>query len=410
MLDYLSGPMQRSTSRQQRPERAGPPASRAPSEPCGAACHRHQYRACVGRWWSRRGSRPTSLLISHTRRAWRRASLCLATGPPGSLERPVLRRCVPWGPAAARSVPAAPPDWSRADYDAYLRQSVVRIAPRRTTDRDPTAPCANPPLYYLVRRRRLSARPRRNARSGASTRFGSPASCSSLLTTAERVAACRRGVRASPPPAAGLRRGRGLLPMVTFMSTVGQSGCACSSPCGRSPLARRPRHQPSRPRRGRDCAGAATAAAILAKATVVRAGGTGGAGGLCGWLRRPRMSGVGAGASRSGPCSCAPVLGWVALAPSLGGTSITTVPTSAAHPFSVRQFLSYLWQFYLPRLPFLSRFRTTIGPPRLSDLAAAGSRDVRVARRDSPALDVPLRGVARRRDRGRIDRPRRAPA
>ena len=43
----------------------------------------------------------------------------------------------------------------------------------------------------------------------------------------------------------------------------------------------------------------------------------------------------------------------------LGATSITTVATSPAHPFNVRQFLSYVWQFYLPRLPFLTPFRTT---------------------------------------------------
>ena len=113
--------------------------------------------------------------------------------------------------------------------------------------------------------------------------------------------------------------------------------------------------------------GAVTAAAILAKAPSYALVAPVALAVLCGWLRRPRdertaaLKGIAGGAA----LLCAPVLGWVVLAPSLGGMSITTVPTSAAHPFSVPQFLNYVWQFYLPRLPFVIAVQDHDVPPRL---------------------------------------------
>jgi hypothetical protein len=56
----------------------------------------------------------------------------------------------------------------------------------------------------------------------------------------------------------------------------------------------------------------------------------------------------------------APILGWLALAAALGRSAVNTIQTGpGAHSFNIRQFLSYLWQFYLPRLPFMTRFRET---------------------------------------------------
>ena len=111
---------------------------------------------------------------------------------------------------------------------------------------------------------------------------------------------------------------------------------------------------------------AATAAAILTKATSYALVGPILVALLIGWLRRPAGErarrpdshrGGGRGAGRSGAR-----LGG-ARASSLGGLSITTVGSSPAHPFHISQFLSYLWQFYLPRLPFLKPLRTTPGLP-----------------------------------------------
>jgi 4-amino-4-deoxy-L-arabinose transferase-like glycosyltransferase len=61
-----------------------------------------------------------------------------------------------------------------------------------------------------------------------------------------------------------------------------------------------------------------------------------------------------------------PVFAWIAVARSQGIAAVNAVGTSAGtpvRPFNLRQFLSYLWQFYLPRLPWLSPDRVT------SDLA-----------------------------------------
>jgi len=59
-----------------------------------------------------------------------------------------------------------------------------------------------------------------------------------------------------------------------------------------------------------------------------------------------------------------PVLGWLALGRALGRSAINSI-AAGAHPapFNVRQFASYVWQFYLPRLPGMVRFRWTSGLP-----------------------------------------------
>ena len=62
----------------------------------------------------------------------------------------------------------------------------------------------------------------------------------------------------------------------------------------------------------------------------------------------------------------APALVWVGLSKALGRPALNTINTPAgahASPFNVRQFLSYIWQYYLPRLPFLTPFRTVGGLP-----------------------------------------------
>ncbi len=59
-----------------------------------------------------------------------------------------------------------------------------------------------------------------------------------------------------------------------------------------------------------------------------------------------------------------PVLGWFAAARALGRPAVTTIQSGAhPYPFNVRQFLSYVWQFYLPRLPGMTSFREVNGLP-----------------------------------------------
>lgn len=62
-----------------------------------------------------------------------------------------------------------------------------------------------------------------------------------------------------------------------------------------------------------------------------------------------------------------PIVAWIALAHSLGRQAVNTF-AGGNHPtlFNIRQFLSYVWQYYLPRLPWMVPFRTT-GDLGLSD-------------------------------------------
>lgn len=57
-----------------------------------------------------------------------------------------------------------------------------------------------------------------------------------------------------------------------------------------------------------------------------------------------------------------PLVAWLAASSKIGGVAVDTVGTGG-HPVNVRQFLSYLWQFYLPRLWFMHPFRLVGGVP-----------------------------------------------
>ncbi len=115
---------------------------------------------------------------------------------------------------------------------------------------------------------------------------------------------------------------------------------------------------------------AVTAAAILGKASSWALVPAVALAVLIGWRRRPR-------AERRKlwlPIGVAvvvlvgPVLAWVLYARSRGISPVNAISVSsgaAAHTprFSVGQFLGYVWQFYFPRLPWLTPFRTTPGLP-----------------------------------------------
>ena len=57
------------------------------------------------------------------------------------------------------------------------------------------------------------------------------------------------------------------------------------------------------------------------------------------------------------------MLAWLAIAHALGQPGINQVGSGPHSHFKVLQLLSYIWQFYLPRLPFMSTFR---GGPGIS--------------------------------------------
>lgn len=66
----------------------------------------------------------------------------------------------------------------------------------------------------------------------------------------------------------------------------------------------------------------------------------------------------------AGAVCAIPVLGWIEVARSQGIAPVNAVGKAAGapvRPFNLRQFLSYIWQFYLPRLPGMNPDKVTPG-------------------------------------------------
>jgi 4-amino-4-deoxy-L-arabinose transferase-like glycosyltransferase len=255
---------------------------------------------------------------------------------------------------------AAPPDWSRTDYEAYLARERSSDPPPKADGSGPSTATQNPPLFYLF------------ADIGylidhGGTAFGrlyamriSGVLLLALTTLAAWLLAGETlGRRRLPQVACAAVAG--LLPMATFMSTAVNPDALLITLwtftlwLGARVINRR---APA-PEALALCA--VTAAAILTKATsyalvvpVLFAL-------YIGWRRRPGSERRPAlkPLAAAGLVLVVPVLGWVALAHATGRAAINTVGSSPAHPFIVSQFLSYVWQFYLPRLPFLTPFRAT---------------------------------------------------
>jgi 4-amino-4-deoxy-L-arabinose transferase-like glycosyltransferase len=133
---------------------------------------------------------------------------------------------------------------------------------------------------------------------------------------------------------------------------------------------------------------AVTAAAILTKATSYALVPGAVLALTLGWRRRPAGERGDFRGTIGGALIvlAAPVLAWIVVATALGRSAINTVqaaPGTHPAPFSIRQFLSYVWQFYLPRPSFLKPFRITADLP-LYDLwigegwGAFGWLDVRM--------------------------------
>ncbi|MGI9183938.1 MAG: DUF2142 domain-containing protein [Solirubrobacteraceae bacterium] len=112
--------------------------------------------------------------------------------------------------------------------------------------------------------------------------------------------------------------------------------------------------------------GLVTATAVLTKATSYALVPAVLAALVIGWRRRPAAERPTA-LSQFGPPLLAlagPVLAWLVLASANGRPAVNTIQATVhAHAFNVPQFLSYLWQFYLPRLPVLTPLRETSGLP-----------------------------------------------
>jgi 4-amino-4-deoxy-L-arabinose transferase-like glycosyltransferase len=256
---------------------------------------------------------------------------------------------------------ASPPSWSRAEYRAYLRLEHGSSPPSKSNGGGPNPASTNPPLYYLY----AAAGYLIDAGGTGLGRLYSIQIWGVLLLLGTTVAAWllagetfgrRRTAQLACAAVAGL------LPMTTFISTsVNPDAMMITVWTFALWLGARVINRGAQPG---DCVAlcAVNAAGILVKATsyalvvpVVLAL-------ALGWLRRPRTERrrTAAVIGLAGLALVLPVIGWLTLAHALGRPGINQInSTAAATPFNVRQFLSYLWQFYLPRLPFMTRFRVT---------------------------------------------------
>ena len=258
---------------------------------------------------------------------------------------------------------SAPPPWSASAESGYLQADRSGTSPSRTDGAGPSSASQNPPLYYLYADVAYLV-------DDSGTTFGRlygmriSGVVLLLLTTlaAWLLAGETFGRRRLPQLVTAATAA--LLPMSSFMSTSVNPDAGLIPTwttalwLGARVINRRAKVT--------DAAAlcAVTAAAILTKSTsyaltvpaVVALG--------IGWGRRER------GPTRPALLRMAaalsllvgPIIGWLALNRALHRAAINQVG-SGTHAGSVGQFVSYVWQFYLPKLWFMSPIRATRGLP-----------------------------------------------
>ena len=254
----------------------------------------------------------------------------------------------------------SPPSWARSEYNAYLARVHGPDPPSAADGGGPSSASQNPPLYYLY------------ATVGylfdnSGTVFGQLYSIRLwgvlllALTTlggwllAGEVLGRRRLAQLACAAVIGLA------PMVTFMSTAVNPDALTITAwtLGLWLGARVINHRAQT----RDVAAmfALAAVAILTKADSYALAVADVFAVFIGWRRRPAGERRDAlpGIAVAALALVAPVIAWLGLAASLGRAAVNQVGSQNAPAFNVRQFVSYIWQFYLPRLSFMRRFRAT---------------------------------------------------
>jgi 4-amino-4-deoxy-L-arabinose transferase-like glycosyltransferase len=255
------------------------------------------------------------------------------------------------------------PDWSEHDEALYL--DAARHDPSRSDGGGSNPAASNPPLYYIYADLAYWATYGGNAfdRYYAMRLWG----ISLLLLTvigAWLLIGEVLGARRLPQLAGSAVVG--LLPMNTFISTsVNPDAMTITTWTFALWLGARVIKRGARPV---DVAWlcAITAAAILTKGSSYALVPAVAVAVLIGWLRSDRRERRrrGLAFAVAAAVSALPVLAWIAVARSQGIAAVNAVGTSAGapvRPFILRQFLSYVWQFYLPRLPGMIQNRVTAG-------------------------------------------------
>jgi hypothetical protein len=257
---------------------------------------------------------------------------------------------------------SSPPNWSRQAFDSYVAASSHNS---RSNGGGPNPAGPNPPLYYLYADVAYLIDGGGNAFGQLyAIRIWGVLLLALTVLGAWLLAGETIGRRRIAQVACGAVVG--LLPMETFISTsVNPDGMMVTLWTWAMWLGARVINRAA-PRRDAVALCAVTAAAVLTKATSYALVPPTLLALVIGWRRRPADQRRAA----RGELAVAflalvvPVLGWIAVAAALNRSVVNTIKSStAARPFNVRQFMSYVWQFYLPRLPFMTRLRETSGLP-----------------------------------------------
>lgn len=257
---------------------------------------------------------------------------------------------------------SVPPDWSRADYDAYL--ALVRAhPPSRTDGSGPNPASANPPLYYLYADIAYLA----DYDGTAFGRLYAMRLWGILLLAATALGAWllageTLGRRRLPQLACAAVGG--LMPMETFISTSVNPDALMVALwtfalwLGARVINRRAQRVDA------VALCVVTAAAILTKGTSLALTVPVALALIVGWRRRPPVERAAAlkNIAIAAAALVVPLVAWLGLTRALGRTAVNTIhPGPGATAFNVRQFISYVWQFYLPRLPFETPFTSSNG-------------------------------------------------
>lgn len=277
------------------------------------------------------------------------------------------------------------PDWSARDFDAYLAR--VAAAPSSSNGGGPNTESPNPPLLYLYDDLAYWV-------SGGNTfdqlyamRLWNVTLLLGTVIGAWLLAGEVFDRRRLPQTVcAGVV---GLIPQQTYILTSVNPDAmtvplwTLSLWLGTRVILRRAP--------GRDVLAlfALTAAAILTKASSYALVPPVLVAVAIGCLRRPAADRARAarGALAAAPALIVPVLAWLGVTRSLGRPAVNQISAPAGvqpQPFSVRQFISYVWQFYLPRAPFMRVFNRAGGALGVNEIWIKGGWGM------FGYLDVPL--------------------
>jgi 4-amino-4-deoxy-L-arabinose transferase-like glycosyltransferase len=255
---------------------------------------------------------------------------------------------------------AAPPNWSRAAAVAYQAAEHGANPPSRTNGGGPNPESQNPPLYYLYAAAAYLI-------DGSGTAFGRLYAI--RIGGVVLLALTTLGAWLLAGETFGRRRLAqltcaaiaGLLPMNTFISTsVTPDALLITLWTFTLWMGARVINHGARIRDAVVLCGL-VGAAVLTKATsyalvvpVLLAL-------AIGWRRRPPAEHRSAARKLTiaALAMVVPILAWLIVAHALGRPGINRVGSSTAHPFSLFGFVRYVWQYYLPRPPFMTPFRVT---------------------------------------------------